>query len=190
MPSTSCLSPSLTSSFTWLLLFLLSLLAASSASPYAAFSNVSQELAPLTAKAACARISHLCQPNILPSHSFGITAKSLFLDWFSRHHSRMLGTAQLQVKGIRAVFTYNERCVRLPSTLLKEAALKESIGVKAYASLVCHQFLRIACDAYQNKTTLWDTTQSLEYSHSLHFCVVCSAIVLSSLILTLIFQCF
>nr|ALS54327.1 GP2b protein [Free State vervet virus] len=189
MPSMSSSSPSSTFSSIWLLLLLLSSSAASLASRYAAFSNVSQDLSHLTAKAACARISHLCQPNILPSHSLGITARTVAADWFHRHHSKILGTANLQVKGLRALFTYNEQCVRLPTTLLKEAALKEPIGVRAYAAVVCNQFLRLACHAYQNTTTQWDTVQSLHYSHSLHFCVVCTAFVLSSLILTFIFQC-
>nr|ALS54341.1 GP2b protein [Free State vervet virus] len=190
MPSTSFLSPSLICLSIWLLSLLLSLSAASSGSPYAVFSNVSQDLSHLTARAACARISHLCQPNILPSHSLGITAQTLAADWFHYHHSKMLGTANLQVKGLRALFSYNEHCVRLPTTLLKEAALKEPIGVRAYAAVVCHQFARLACHAYQNLTTQWDTVQSLHYSRSLHFCVVCTAFVLSSLILTFIFQLF
>nr|ALS54313.1 GP2b protein [Free State vervet virus] len=186
--SFSCLS--LTFSFIWLSLYLHSSLAASSASPYEAFSNAFPDLKSLTAKAACARISHLCQPNILPYHSLGITAKSSLADWYHNQHAKMLGTANLQVKGIRAMFSYNEHCVRLPLTLIKEAALKEPIGVKAYAAHVCHQFLRVACYAYQNITTQWDASQSLHYSHSLHFCVVCTAIVLSSLILTYIFRFF
>nr|ALS54145.1 GP2b protein [Free State vervet virus] len=190
MPSMSFLSPSLTFSSIWLLSFLPSLLAVSSASHYEAFSNVSQELSHLTPKAACARISHLCQPNILPSHSLGITAGDAVARWIHSVHAQMLGTANLQVKGIRAFFTYSEPCVRLPTTLIKEAALKEPIGVRAYAAVVCHQFMKTACHAYQNITTRWDTTQSWQYSHSLHFCVVCVAIVLSSQILTLIFRFF
>ncbi|ALS54299.1 GP2b protein [Free State vervet virus] len=190
MPSMSSLCLSLTFLSIWLSLSLLCSSAASSASHYEAFSNVSRELSHLTAKAACARISHLCQPNILPSHSLGVTAQSAVEQWFHINHARMLGTANLQVKGIRAMYTYSEQCVRLPLTLVKEAALKEPIGVRAYASVVCHQFIRTACHAYLNITTQWDTTQSFHYSHSLHFCVVCTAIVLSSLILTLLFKCF
>nr|ALS54257.1 GP2b protein [Free State vervet virus] len=188
MPSMSFSSPSLTFSFIWLSLFLPSSLVESSDSPYAAYLNVSQELSHLTAKAACARISHLCQPNILPSHSLGLTAQSAVASWLHAIHARMLGTANLQVKGIRAHFTYNEHCVRLPTTLVKEAEFKEPIGVRAYAAVVCHQFFRTACNAYKNITTKWDSTQSLEYSHSLHFCVVCLAIVLSSQILTFMFR--
>nr|ALS54173.1 GP2b protein [Free State vervet virus] len=190
MPFMSSLSPSLTFLFIWLSLSLPSLLAASSASHYAAFLNVSQELSHLTAEAACARISHLCQPNILPSHSLGITAQSAVANWIHSIHARMLGTANLQVKGIRAHFTYSESCVRLPTTLIKEAELKEPIGIRAYAAVVCHQFFKTACNAYRNITTTWDTTQSLQYSHSLHFCVVCTAIVLSSQILAFIFRFF
>nr|ALS54285.1 GP2b protein [Free State vervet virus] len=190
MPFMSFLSLSLIFSFTWLSLSLPSSLGESLALPYAASLNVSQDLSHLTAKAACAHISHLCQPNILPSHSLGITAQSVVADWFHNLHARMLGTANLRVKGIRAHFTYNEHCVRLPATLVQEAKLKEPIGVRAYAALVCHQFVKTACYAYQNITTKWDSTQSLEYSHSLHFCVVCIAIVLSSQILTFIFRFF
>nr|ALS54215.1 GP2b protein [Free State vervet virus] len=190
MPFMSFLSLSLTFSSIWLSLFLPSSLAESSASPYEVYSNVSQELSHLTAKAACAHISHLCQPNILPFHSLGITAQSAVASWVHSQHARLLGTANLQVKGIRALFTYNEQCVRLPTTLLKEAKFKEPIGVRAYAAVVCHQFFKTACNAYQNITTRWDSVQSLEYSHSLHFCVVCMAIVLSSQILTFIFGFF
>nr|ALS54131.1 GP2b protein [Free State vervet virus] len=190
MPSMSFLFLSLTFSSIWLSSFLPSSSAELSASHYKDFLNVSQELSHLTAKAACARISHLCQPNILPSHSLGITAQSAVAAWFHSLHAQMLGTANLQVKGIRAGFTYSESCVRLPTTLVKEAALKEPIGVKAYAAVVCHQFIKTACYAYQNITTEWDTTQSLQYSHSLHFCVVCMAIVLSSQILTFMFRFF
>nr|ALS54270.1 GP2b protein [Free State vervet virus] len=190
MLSMSFLFLSLTYSFTWLSSSLPSSWAESSASLYEASFNVSQSLSHLTAKAACARISHLCQPNILPYHSLGLTAQSAMANWLHTVHARMLGTANLQVEGIRAHFTYNERCVRLPTTLIKEAALKEPIGVRAYAAVVCHQFLRTACNAYQNITTKWDPVQSLEYSHSLHFCVVCIAIALSSQILTFIFRLF
>nr|ALS54187.1 GP2b protein [Free State vervet virus] len=190
MPSMSYLFLSLTFSFTWLSLSLLSSLAVSSASRYEAYLNVSQELSHLTPMAACARISHLCQPNILPSHSLGITAQSAVATWLHTVHAQMLGTANLQVKGIRAHYTYSEHCVRLPATLVKEAKFKEPIGVRAYADLVCQQFMRAACHAYQNITTKWDTIQSWQYSHSLHFCVVCTAIVLSSQILTFIFRFF
>nr|ALS54243.1 GP2b protein [Free State vervet virus] len=190
MPSMSFLFLSLTFSFTWLSLFLPSLSAESSDLRYEAFLNVSQGLSHLTAKAACARISHLCQPNILPTHSLGITAQSAVANWIHDQHAKMLGTANLQVKGIRAYFTYNEPCVRLPATLITEAALKEPIGVRAYAAVVCHQFFKTACSAYQNLTTKWDPVQSLQYSHSLHFCVVCMAIVLSSQILTFMFRFF
>nr|ALS54201.1 GP2b protein [Free State vervet virus] len=190
MPSMSSLSLFLTFLSIWLSSFWLSSLAASLDSRYAAYLNVSQELSHLTAKAACARISHLCQPNILPSHSLGITAQSAVASWLHAAHARMLGTANLQVKGLRATFSYSEQCVRLPATLIKEAKFKEPIGVRAYAAVVCHQFMKTACHAYQNITTKWDSTQSLEYSHSLHFCVVCLAIVLSSQILTFIFRFF
>nr|ALS54229.1 GP2b protein [Free State vervet virus] len=190
MPFMSFLSLSLTFSSIWLSLFSPSSLVESSASPYEVYLNVSQELSHSTAQAACARISRLCRPNILPLHSLGITAQSAVASWLHASHARMLGTANLRVKGIRALYTYNERCVRLPATLLKEADLKESISVRAYADVVCHQFFKTACNAYQNITTRWDSVQSLEYSHSLHFCVVCMAIVLSSQILTFIFRFF
>ncbi|AKC89297.1 ORF4b protein [Simian hemorrhagic encephalitis virus] len=188
MPSMNLLFLSLTCLSIWLSLFAPSSSDALLDSHYAAFSNVSQDLQSLQPQAACALISHLCQPNIMPFHSLGITARDAVMSWFHNQHAKMLGTAVLQVKGIRATFSYQEHCVRLPTTLVKEAALKEPIGVRSHATIVCHQFAMVACRVYQNKTTQWDTSQAFHYYHSLNFCVVCSAFVLSSPILIFMYK--